>query len=712
MAGYRLDVLVFATVCVAVQAFLAWRILRESGRAVSAAAWGILAGAIVAGALVAEWAGNHERDSIRGVLEGYARTYAVETERLGHARLALEGCENDPVYRTLIESQVAWLAANPLVNDIYTVRRNAQGKPVFLVDSETDYDRDGGFEGEREKRTAVGTEFEDADASLERAFAGEASFDLEPWTDEWGTWVSAYCPLHDAEGRVEAVLGVDYEAGTLIRRVALHRAGALLVMGLAVVGHVIGGVATWHRRQRLAERTFVSLHDRLTKLPNRTFLYERLTDALRRMKQNPRSQTAVVFLDVDDFKLINDSLGHDKGDQLLVELARRLRQLESCKPGWTVFPARLGGDEFVVMLEGIVADDDIMLPVRWLQELIATPFRLEGHDVQVTASIGILRCTPGYRDAGELLRDADTAMYRAKLEGKSRAVFFSGEMHRQVMDRMELEQDLRKAVAGGQLKLQLQPIVSLFSGRLAGFEALVRWTHPQRGPVSPAEFIPLAEETGLIQQVGAWVLQEGCRIMAGWQERYPNEAFYVAVNISRRQLNAPGWIESVAQTVQSKGLDPRRLRLEITENAIMRDAQASIRALEQLRSLGIRVLLDDFGTGYSSLASLHDFPICGIKLDRAFIANLPRSRDYTAIISAIISLAYHLNLDMIAEGVEDAQQVVLLQSLGCHHAQGYYFAKPMPVEEAERFLAAGRPSLAQRLASLPGAEGPMRIAAA
>lgn len=447
---------------------------------------------------------------------------------------------------------------------------------------------------------------------------------------------------------------------------------------------------------RTAELRQTALQDRLTGLANRELLIDRLNQAMHQRRRDPAYRFALLFIDFDRFKVVNDSLGHDVGDALLMSIAERLRdstRATDCLARTSVgeaagmLPARLGGDEFLVLLDGLAAEVDAARVAERLLADLAAPHEIKGHLVHSTASIGVTSSFVNYDTAEAMIRDADTAMYRAKFAGKNRYVLFDQKMHDDAVARLTLENDLRRAVVEGQFVLYYQPIVSLSRGRIAGYEALIRWRRPDGSIVMPLEFIPLAEEIGVITEIGNWTMREACRQLAQWRGSHPErmEGVTMSVNLSRRQLSSPALVDQIRQAYGDAGLPADRLILEITENAIMQDAEGAVEVLKQIRGLGVELHMDDFGTGYSSLSCLHRFPISGLKIDRSFVQNVGERRDYAAVVNAIIALAQNLGMALVAEGVETTGQLAMLQSLGSELAQGFLFAKPLEAGKALEF---------------------------
>jgi diguanylate cyclase (GGDEF)-like protein len=428
--------------------------------------------------------------------------------------------------------------------------------------------------------------------------------------------------------------------------------------------------------------------DALTGLPNRLLFLDRLARLIEHTKRHKDYLFAVMFLDLDGFKMINDSLGHVIGDQLLVEAAKRLER--SLRVSDTVTRieklftlARLGGDEFTILLDQVKDESDATLVADRLITAMAAPFALGGKKVFSSVSVGIALSSIGYDNPEDMLRDADTAMYRAKSLGKARCEVFDLEMRARVMARLQLETDLRDAIEREEFRNFYQPIVSLESGRIIGFEALLRWQHPTRGLLQPSEFIPVAEETGMIRELGWWNLRHACRQAALWNARRNGEApLTMSVNLSVKQFLQPNLVTEIGKLLFETGIRPETLKLEITESAVMADPAAAVAMLSQIKSLGIKLSIDDFGTGYSSLSYLHRFPLDTLKIDGSFTKTMIEGGESAEIVRTILPMANSLHLNVIAEGVETAEQLALLRQLRCEFAQGYYFSRPVSAEEA------------------------------
>jgi diguanylate cyclase (GGDEF)-like protein/PAS domain S-box-containing protein len=429
-------------------------------------------------------------------------------------------------------------------------------------------------------------------------------------------------------------------------------------------------------RQRAEERiAHMARHDALTDLPNRALLRERLEYELKRVKRG--ECLAVLCLDLDHFKSVNDTLGHPIGDELLKVVADRLRR---CTREHDTI-ARLGGDEFAIIMTAMEQPTDAAALSKRVRDAITKPYSLDGHQIVADISIGISVAPLDATEPDQLLKNADMALYGAKADGRGAYRFFEPEMDARMRQRRELEMDLRKALVAGEFELYYQPLVDLQSNDITGFEALLRWNHPVRGLISPAQFIPIAEETGLIIPLGEWVLRKACEETAGW----PGD-FKVAVNLSPAQLKSRNLVQIVISALASAGMAATRLQLEITESVLMQNTFATLATLHQLRALGVQIAMDDFGTGYSSLSYLRSFPFDKIKIDRSFINDLSNGAEPLAIVRAIASLAKSLSMISTAEGVETQQQLEKLQAVGCTEMQGYLFSQARPAEEIVRLF--------------------------
>ncbi len=484
----------------------------------------------------------------------------------------------------------------------------------------------------------------------------------------------------------------------------LHKDGQyrwILYRGVAVgddrgvKNRAVGSITDITDRKLAEEQLrFEAMHDALTGLANRVKLADRLSCCIARRKRELDFHFAVMFIDLDRFKDINDSLGHQIGDKLLVEIARRLhggvRAGDTGARHQPAHVARLGGDEFVLVLENIRHESDILHIAERLHKEISGTFHIDGHEICALLSLGVAFGNETYHTAAEILRDADTALYQAKSDGKSCTRIFDPKMHERAVTRWQTETELRKAVTENQLVLHYQPIIDT-NGQAIAMEALVRWQHPTRGLLPPSEFIPIAEDTDLIIHLGRWVLTEACRQMKQWQAEIPVKAsLAISVNVSSNQFSQPNFAAEVTKVLHDAGLSPHRLRLEITESMAMTEPATAISTLTRLRSTGVSIDLDDFGTGCSSLSYLHRMPLNSLKIDKSFVWAMKSDKVGYCIVQTIIKLAHLLDVRVVADGVETQDQINVLKNLGCDYLQGYLISKPLPVPQACSYLSAAR----------------------
>jgi diguanylate cyclase (GGDEF)-like protein/PAS domain S-box-containing protein len=465
----------------------------------------------------------------------------------------------------------------------------------------------------------------------------------------------------------------------------------VLTRGMAVRDH--SGRA-YRLAGSLSDLTGKGVHDQLTGLPNRAYFLRRVRTALERMKRDQEHDLAVLLLDLDRFKVINDSLGHVVGDELLQAVGERLdRCLRSTdavsRLDGTL--SRAGGDEFIVLLEGVRDAGDAIRVAERIHQVLKQPVELRGEEIYTSASIGVAMGHAGYQSADELVRDADTALHRAKALGSSRIQVFDQEMHEHAMARMQTETELRRAVERGELRVFLQPIVDLASGSIAGFEALVRWQHPRESLVTPERFVPIAEESDLILVIDRWVLEEACRQIRELRSRPGGESLAASINLSGRHFAHSELVSQVRAALEAARLPPEALKLEVTEGILLRNPDEARELLSQLRGLGVQVCLDDFGTGFSSLSYLHRFPLDCLKVDRSFVGGLSRASGEAKIVRSIIRLAHDLGLQVVAEGVETQEQLAILRSMDCAFGQGFLFARPGPFEDTLSLLTGDPP---------------------
>ncbi|MEM7627330.1 MAG: EAL domain-containing protein [Planctomycetota bacterium] len=556
-----------------------------------------------------------------------------------------------------------------------------------LIDHELDFRVFDSEELSREKMLYAGGHGDDFEMDADLLFAKHRFHEVVPVEiggREWMVAVGAAPEFHAASNVGVWLAGAGGVTLSVLLGLMLHIQGSSLQKARAIAASM-----TIDLRR-------AALTDRLTNLPNRAAILDKVQDAISRAQRVENYHYAVLFLDFDRFKIINDSLGHSAGDLLLQEIGSRLRS--ALRPHDSAglgsernTAARLGGDEFIVLLDGMTRPEDALIVAERLLEVLAQRYVLNGRSVGSTASIGVVLGDAEYATADEVIRDADTAMYEAKAAGRGGYKVFDHAMRDRVNERLDIENEMAQALERGQFTLHYQPILALDSGTIESFEALVRWEHPGRGTIGPDRFIPVAEDTGFIVPLGQWVLETAIDQYARWRdEGVITPDCRVNVNLSRKQLVLPNLFDDVTRALRERGVEPARLHLEVTESQIMQDPRAAIANLQKLRRVGVVIDIDDFGTGYSSLACLHEFPVDVLKIDRAFVANVVKDPGLTTVLRTVAELAANLGVKVVAEGIETREQHELLASLGCEFGQGYLFSKPLPAAAVPVFCAANK----------------------
>ena len=655
------------------------------------------------------------RDNYHQYLIGLAQTAASMIDPVLQTTLRRPDQLNGPDYTRAVAPLRRMRARVADVHYIYTVARD-HSEVHFVLDAAVPRLGANGVEDQ----SGVWEVYTERDPAMLLALGngigpGIAAATDEPYGDKWGTFMTGWAPIFDAAGGQIGAVGVDVDAHVYAARVAAAPTWALLGLSPAGILIAVLGVAYYrirlrslddaeaaiaaeHRRLAMeADMALAARQDRLTGLPNRAVFMEHLQKAVDRVRADEQPVFAVLFLDFDRFKFTNDTLGREAGDELLRQIAGRLRStlraadLLGSEMGCNLV-GRFGGDEFLILMNDLKIPGDAAVVAERLLNSLTHLYTIHGSEVQSTASIGIVTSEQCQISAEEIVRNADVAMHVAKRSGGGCSVVFNEAMQTQLARHLAVETSLRKAIGSSELYLVFQPIVDLSSGQMVSAEALVRWNHPIMGPISPVEFIPIAEESHLIIAIGQWVLTETCRAMVEWRRADPDRApKTVGVNISRAELAlGSAFLEHLQSALERVGLPPTCLQLEVTEREVMRNPEASLELMRELRRMGVRLAMDDFGTGTSSLGILRDYPFDTIKIDRSFVKDLIPSRDVLAVTHATIALIENLGMMSLAEGVEEPAQVAVLQSLGCRYAQGYFFSRPVRAERLLDALEANR----------------------
>jgi diguanylate cyclase (GGDEF)-like protein len=639
------------------------------------------------GWFLVQYAEKREYERVKGILTSNAPILAYELSQQGHGGIGLNTLKDDTVYVKLMEDMVQWMRLNDQILSVYTMRKLDNGSNVFILAPETDYNRNGIIDGELETSDPIGLVYDEEIPELEEAFKGRLTFESKVTEDQWGKAISAFVPIYYADGRQEAVLGIDFNGEAFfsqIQRARLDMIGLVAFILAMFNGISYAGFYYFGKRQDVRHRKelqYIAYHDALTGLPNRVYLLEQLGYTLGALKGKPYT-AAVFFIDIDRFKNVNDSLGHAIGDKLLQQLAGRLADTLEAHD----LLARPGGDELIVLMRQVHSREDLVRKAEKLHAVLDRPIAVDSYELYVTASIGASMYPAGGGDADMMMRNADSAMYYAKERG-IRFHIYTDDLNARLLRRLELETGLRKALGrGGEFMLYYQPKIDIHSGRAVGAEALIRWNHPDKGLVSPNEFISAAEDSGLIVPLGDWVLGEACRQLKEWESR-GLPSVLISVNLSARQFQTKDLAARLQAILKEHAVHPNGLELELTESCVMQTPDLSGHTLRLLKKVGFGIALDDFGTGYSSLGYLRSFPLDVIKIDKGFVKDMVNNADNAVIVTAIIKLAHSLGMKVICEGVETKEQLDFLKEQGCDEIQGYYFSPPIPPDEfARKFL--------------------------
>lgn len=654
-----------------------------------------LLGSLYGGYFFMQHEENREKQEMKYIMDGAAPTLAYELKKLGHAAINLDTSGDDPAYLEMINTMVDWIKINPQIQSIYTFRKTPQGEVVFILGPETDYDRNGLIEGEKEARVPVGTVYTEVVPEIEAAFDGRYSFQESPTNDEWGSSISAFIPIYGEDSSIpEAVLGIDFDGITWSEVLQIARINAMgLVLAFLVLIDVFYLMFCHYwfdleiEKQRELERErHIAYTDILTGLPNRAGLNEWMDREMERVRRG-ESAGIVLFIDLDDLKAVNDTFGHTYGDAIIIEAGKRISEAA----GSDAIVGRIGGDEFLAILPGRRDHHAVTWLADGIISALCQDFDVFGERFHISASAGAAI----YPDDGdtfeEIFKNADNAMYAAKNAGKNCWKYYDANMQILAYEKMLLTNSLRHAIERGELFVYYQPQVELGSGVVVGFEALLRWNSPEHGAISPVRFIPLAEQSGLIKTIGDWVLREACRFARRLADLGKGD-IHVAVNVSPYQLCGDDYIDSVRNAINRAGIAPHQLELEITENALIASLKESTYRLAQLKAMGVRLALDDFGTGYSSLTYLQRLPVQTLKIDKAFTDLITTDGSHKEIVRSIVDLAHVMKMSVVAEGVETERQIMYLAQYRCDFLQGFFISQPLPEDDAVLFLSKSNPN--------------------
>jgi diguanylate cyclase (GGDEF)-like protein len=648
---------------------------------------------VVGAGILGMWvsARNSTEDNFRHYLINLARTAAAQVDPQLHQLIRRPEQRNGPDYMRVVEPLRRMRTAVPDIHYIYTLVKDGPDLRFVLDAADPGHIRPDGIDDQ----AGVWQRYGETDITM---VAGQAGASTEPFTDAWGRFMSGWAPIGDASGKEIAWVGVDVDADVYVSRLAAAQRWAFL--GLVPAGLLITllGIAYYRVRLRGLEDAQTAIdaawRDKLTGLANRALFTQHLERAVARVHAGEQQLFAVMFLDFDRFKLVNDTLGHEAGDELLRQIAQRLRgelrttdNLLEGDHGNLV--SRFGGDEFLILINDLHSAADASRIAERLLNALAPVYRVLGTEVHSTASIGIVSSDLGLTSPETVLRNADVAMYEAKRAGRACSVLFNEAMHTRLSRHVSIETSLRRAIGTSEISLVYQPIVDLRSGQMVSAEALVRWNHPTMGNIPPSEFIPIAEDSGLIVPLGEWVMNEACQAMAQWRRQDPKRApRTISVNQSRTELAlGQRLLENVDRILANAQLPAHCLQLEVTEREVMLHPDASLALFNELHQLGIHLAMDDFGTGTSSLALLRDFPFDTVKIDRSFLTNLSVNEHVLAVVRATITLIENLGMSSLAEGVEELAQAEILRSLGCRSAQGYLFSRPVAAAKLLEYTA-------------------------